>query len=149
MSDTEDNGDELDASAVGTICWSLGGHWNEDTEEENEHGGDVNDEHHDGDFDNEPSLGWGNMTGQPRGGLEGWDDTDSEQLTAEGSLGVTGEGQDEARQLLRQHREALRPEPSLTIVGPVVTVPSWRGPLSQADLDCPDVRAHYRAAKGF
>lgn len=123
--DTEANGDERDASY--TAGGAIGGHWCEDVEEENEHGGDVLDQAHDGDSDNEPSLGWGNTTGQTGVGVEGWNDTDSEQFTAEGALGFTGEGHEEARQMLRQHRQALRPEPSLTIVGPVIDIPGWFG----------------------
>lgn len=53
-----------------------------------------------------------------------------------------------ARQMLRTGR-SRRPERSLTIVGPVVTVPGWNGPLSQADIESITPRAHYWAAKGF
>lgn len=66
-SDLELNGDERDASCPSN--WARGGHWCEDVEEENEHGGDILDEPHDdgvfGGCDNEPWLGWGNTMGQP------------------------------------------------------------------------------------
>ncbi|RWE78100.1 hypothetical protein [Mesorhizobium sp.] len=65
-----------------------------------------------------------------------------------GCGGFTGEGKDMARQMLRTGR-SRRPESSLTIVGPVVTVAGWTGPLSKPDHDSMDLRAHYWAAKGF
>ncbi|WP_292246816.1 hypothetical protein [Mesorhizobium sp.] len=127
--DLEPNGDERDASA--TASWAKGGHWDENVEDENEHGGDILDEpHDDGIFsgcDNEPWLGWGNDTGQPGTDVESVKDVqDSPDY---GCGGFTGEGKDMARQMLRTGR-SRRPEPSLTIVGPVVTVPGWTGPLS-------------------
>lgn len=147
--DTEANGDERDASA--TQSWAKGGHWCEDVEEQNEDGGDILDEPHDDDgifsgCDNEPWLGWGNTMGQPGVDTKGLEDVqDSPDYGCEG---FTGEGADMARQMLRTGR-SRRPEPSLTIVGPVVTVPGWNGPLSQADVDRADSRTRYWAAKGF
>lgn len=65
-----------------------------------------------------------------------------------GCGGFIGEGKDMARQMLRTGR-SRRPESSLTIVGPVVTVAGWTGPLSKPDHDSMDLRAQYWAAKGF
>ncbi|PBC11797.1 hypothetical protein [Mesorhizobium sp. WSM3859] len=141
-SDTEPNGDERDASA--TPSWAKGGHWCEDVEEENEHGGDILDEPHDGRDDDEPWLGWSN----PDSGAGTAAMVDVEDSPDYGCGGFTGEGVDMARQMLRNGR-CRRPEPSLTIVGPVVTVPGYTGPLSQADVGRADGRTRYWEAKGF
>ncbi|UCI21081.1 hypothetical protein FJ970_09065 [Mesorhizobium sp. B2-1-8] len=92
-------------------------------------------------------MGWGNVTGQTGVGLDRWGD-DADSGGSEGALVFTGEGHEIARELVRKHRQK-RPEPSLKIIGPVVTAPGWNGPLSQADVDSPDTRAHYWTAKGF
>ena len=115
FSDFEDSGDEHDASA--TANWAKGGHWCEDVEEENEHGGDILDEPHDGRDDDEPWLGWANATGQTGIDVESVQEVkDSPDYGGAGNF--TGEGCDQARDLLRSRRHRLRPEPSLTIVGP-------------------------------
>lgn len=46
----------------------------DDREAEDEHGGDILDEPHDqlDQGDDEPTLGWSNVTGQQGVGLEGW-----------------------------------------------------------------------------
>ncbi|CAN7695788.1 hypothetical protein [Mesorhizobium sp. LjNodule214] len=114
-SDFEDSGDEHDASA--TANWAKGGHWCEDVEEENEHGGDILDEPHDGRDDDKPWLGWANATGQTGIDVESVQEVkDSPDYGGAGNF--TGEGCDQARDLLRSRRHRLRPEPSLTIVGP-------------------------------
>ncbi|MER9309777.1 hypothetical protein NKI51_10705 [Mesorhizobium australicum] len=114
FADFEDSGDEHDASA--STNWAKGGHWCEDVEEENEHGGDILDEPHDDQGDAEPFLGWGNTTGQTGVGLDGWNDIDT--CGDYGGLGFTGEGHEQGREMVRK---LGRPEPSLkviTIVGP-------------------------------
>lgn len=144
-SDLEDNGDERDASY--TTTGAMGGHWCEDVEETNEDGGDIQDEPHDDGCDNEPWLGWGNTMGQPGVDAEGLEAVqDSPDYPSTGNF--TGAGQGEARQMLRG-RGRKEPSLSITIVGPPVTVPGWKGPLSRPDPDDMDLRAHYWAAKGF
>jgi hypothetical protein len=119
-SDDEPNGDERDASCPAN--WAKGGHWCEDVEEENEHGGDILDEPHDGESDSEPWLGWGNVTGQPGvdisslAGLE-----DSPDYGGAGNF--TGEGCIRAREMLRGRG---RNECSLTIVGPAFPLSDFR-----------------------
>ncbi|MER9590914.1 hypothetical protein NKI94_19175 [Mesorhizobium australicum] len=115
FADFEDSGDEHDASA--STNWAKGGHWCEDVEEENEHGGDILDEPHDDQGEAEPSLGWGNVTGQTGVGVEGWGNADADTGFDNG-LGFTGEGHEIGREMVRR---LMRPEPSLkviTIVGP-------------------------------
>lgn len=65
----EPNGDKRDASCPSN--WAKGGHWCEDVEEENEHGGGILDEPHDRDGDDEPWLGWSETCGQgPKVGID-------------------------------------------------------------------------------
>ncbi|RTM00921.1 MAG: hypothetical protein EKK31_22230 [Hyphomicrobiales bacterium] len=84
----------------------------------------------------------GSTTGQTGVGLDQWN------FDSDGALVFTGEGHDIARELVREHSQK-RPEPSLTIVGPVVTVPGWTGPLWQVDVDGANSRKRHWEAKGF
>ncbi|TPN49350.1 hypothetical protein [Mesorhizobium sp. B1-1-7] len=90
----------------------------DECEEENEHGGDVLDEPHDANDqgDDEPSMGWAEKCGQAGVGVEDMDILDSELLDPYASpLDFTGQGHDEARQLLghvyRKHN--TQPPPRL------------------------------------
>lgn len=47
-------------------CWAFRDNANDDREEENEHGGDINDERQDGGDDDEPWLGWSETCSQWR-----------------------------------------------------------------------------------
>jgi hypothetical protein len=78
----------------------------DDREEENEHGGDIQDEPHDDDFDLEHSLGWSNPMGlrvhvpdeahQLMVGIDGYE---------EGSLSFVGDGYRIGRKLLRLEKK--------------------------------------------
>ncbi|TGS46028.1 MULTISPECIES: hypothetical protein [unclassified Mesorhizobium] len=142
--DYEDSGDAEPSLGWGQNQSVLHCDRHDEAEEENEHGGDVLDEPHDGRDDDEPWLGWGNTMGQPGVGTEGLEGV--EDNPDYGVLGnFTGAGTDEARQMLRGRG---RKEPSLTIVGPAIAIANWHG-IKPTDPDQMDARAHYWAAKGF
>lgn len=142
--DYEDSGDAEPSLGWGQNQSVLHCDRHDEAEEENEHGGDVLDEPHDGRDDYEPWLGWGNTMGQPgvgTGGLEGVEDNPDHSVPGN----FTGAGNDEARLLLRGRRCK---EPSLTIVGPAIAIANWHG-IPVTDPDAMDLKAHYWAAKGF
>ncbi|TGT42614.1 hypothetical protein [Mesorhizobium sp. M8A.F.Ca.ET.165.01.1.1] len=119
--DYEDSGDAEPSLGWGQNQSVLHCDRHDEAEEENEHGGDVLDEHHDGRDDDEQWLGWGNTMGQPGVGTEGLEGVeDSPDYGA--ACNFTGEGVEQARQMLRGR---VRQEHSLTIVGPVVGIPGW------------------------
>lgn len=55
-------------------------------------------------------------------GVEGWTDTDNDMQSWESGLGFTGEGHDQAREMIRG---LGRPEPSLKVIAIVGPFPGF------------------------
>ena len=72
----------------------------DDREDEDEHAGDILDEPHDGEFDDEPPLGWANPEAPAMPGV-GWDASDNDADWC-GDLDFDASGHKQARDLLRQ-----------------------------------------------
>lgn len=93
--------------------WSHTGYGLDECEDENEHGGDINDEPQDDD-EREPSLGWSEMCGQgPTIGVPHEPAVQSLDAVADneedGNLDFRGDGYREARQALRDRRVSQFP----------------------------------------
>lgn len=130
----------------------------DDREMENEHGGNVTDEPHDAqdEGDYEPTLGWGNRTGQSGVGLEDWngiDATDSSPVGGGGPLGFTGDGYAEGKAALRELKRKRPDKPQAYVKTSAGLAMEWwkSGEVGTTRIptDSPDWLAHYRAAKGL
>lgn len=83
--------------------WASGMFLADECEEENEHGGDIQDEPHDAsdEGNDEPTLGWSNQSGQGHRREEGWAPGDPNDCSYHGGLDFRGDGYWAARKALR------------------------------------------------